>query len=318
MAELLPLSAVIPTRNRVRALSRTLQSLAEQSAQPTEILLIDASDDNDTRAAVEEHGKTVRGGSAILWRKAAEVGAAAQRNAGMALAKQPFVLFCDDDVLFEPECMTRLWEAIGADTSLGGVSAMIVNQKYHAPGMISRFMFALMNGTAADTFAGKVIGPAVHLLPEDRDEMPESVPVDWMNLGCTIYRREALPNPPFLTRFGVYSLMEDLALSLEVAKKWKLANVRTARIFHDSQPGHYKSDPRILSYMELVNRHHVMVQILGRRSTTDYLKLIAWEIFSTATGCVQRPGLTRALEIVRGKYAAVREIRRSKRRALRR
>jgi GT2 family glycosyltransferase len=283
MAELLPLSAVIPTRNRVRALSRTLQSLAEQSAQPTEILLIDASDDNDTRAAVEEHGKTVRGGSAILWRKAAEVGAAAQRNAGMALAKQPFILFCDDDVLFEPECLTRLWTAITSDPGLGGVSAMIMNQRYQQPGRISRLIFTMMNGKPAKTFAGKIIGPAVNLLPEDRPDLPETVPVEWLNLGCTIYRRDALPNPPFDPFFAGYSLMEDVTLSLNVAQGgWKLANVRTARIFHDSQPGEHKSNVADRAAMELVNRHYVMTKVLKRRQLSDYFRLVGWEVFQLA------------------------------------
>ncbi len=57
------------------------------------------------------------------------------------------------------------------------------------------------------------------------------VPVEWLNTTCTLYRREALPDPPFLSHFTGYSLMEDLALSLTVGKRWKLANARGLRIF---------------------------------------------------------------------------------------
>lgn len=66
--------------------------------------------------------------------------------------------------------------------------------------------------------------------------------------------------------------MEDVTLSLTVGKQWKLANARTARIFHDSQPGDHKSSPDVLASMSLVNRYYVMTEILGRRSSNDYIK----------------------------------------------
>ncbi len=42
--ELLPIAVVIPTRNRAAALRRTLESLAAQSHQPAELIIVDASD----------------------------------------------------------------------------------------------------------------------------------------------------------------------------------------------------------------------------------------------------------------------------------
>ncbi len=149
--------------------------------------------------------------SKIIWQRANVTGAAAQRNAGRSHgATQPFVWFFDDDILFEPDCVQRLWSAIESDRQLGGVNAMITNQRYQSPGMISRLMFTLMNGGPEKSFAGKLIGPAINLLPEDRDDLPEVVPVEWLNTTCTIYRREALPSPPFESFFTGYSLMEDV------------------------------------------------------------------------------------------------------------
>jgi hypothetical protein len=73
--------------------------------------------------------------------------------------------------------------------------------------------------------------------------------------------------------------MEDLTLSATVARQWKLLNARTARIFHDSQPGSHKSDPVALSEMELLNRYYVMTQVLGRRGFRMLVKLALWESF---------------------------------------
>jgi GT2 family glycosyltransferase len=190
--------------------------------------------------------------------------------------------------VFKPDCVDRLWQAIQSDNQLGGVNAMIVNQKYHRPGLASRIVFTLLNGHREKSFAGRVIGPAVNLLPEDRDDLPEVVPVDWLNLGCTIYRREALPTPPFQAEFTGYSLTEDVALSFEVGKQWKLANARTACIFHDSRPADYKSDELSRSRMELVNRHFVMTRVMGRRGLIAHFKLALWELFSIASAVTDK------------------------------
>jgi GT2 family glycosyltransferase len=208
------------------------------------------------------------------------VGAASQRNQGVRGCSQAVIGFMDDDVVFEPDCFGRLWRALHSDNRIGAVNAMITNQCYQSPGRISQFVFRLIDDRPESSYAGRVLGPAVNLLPEDREDLPEVVPVEWLNTGCTLYRREALPDPPFPEHFKGYSLMEDLTLSLTVGKRWKLANARTARIYHDSQPGSHKVDPELIAEMQLVNRHYVMTKILGRSRFSDYLKLVLFELFS--------------------------------------
>jgi len=284
---LLPSTVIIPTRNRAAVLLRTLQSLAAQSAQPAEVIVVDASEDAATRTLCE--GMPIPGlESTVSWQAAKVPGAASQRNQGVHGCTQPVIGFMDDDILFESMCVSRLWNALDSNRSLGGVNAMITNQRYQTPGRVSRFMFRLMAGRAQASYAGRVLGPAVNLLPEDRDDLPEVVPVEWLNTTCTLYRREALPDPPFPPQFCGYSLMEDLALSLIVGKKWKLANARTARIFHDSQPGTHKSDPAALAEMHLLNRHYVMKHVLGRNRLQDHLNLAVWMAFSHASALARK------------------------------
>ena len=286
-----PISAVVPTRNRAVVLSRTLESLRNQGPLPAEIIVIDGSDDRETHQVVSEFSTQLETGQCrVRWQAAAVLGAAVQRNQGVALAAQPVIAFFDDDILFETDCIARLWDALQSDIRLGGVNAMIVNQRYQPPGRVSRLMFWLMAGRSEASYAGRVLGPAVNLLPEDRDDLPEVVSVEWLNLGCTLYRREALPQPPFPKNFTGYSLMEDLCLSLSVGKEWKLANARTARIYHDSQTGSHKNDPVVSSQMELVNRHYVMTDVMGKRRLGDYARFASWELFQLATSALQKRG----------------------------
>src|SRR4051794_40874330 len=108
--ELLPVSAVIATRNRAIALEKTLQSLGSQSALPIEILVIDSSDNAESESVCKKAFMAF--GSRVKWRAAAKAGAATQRNEGVANATQPFIWFFDDDILFEPNSVGRLWEAL--------------------------------------------------------------------------------------------------------------------------------------------------------------------------------------------------------------
>jgi glycosyltransferase involved in cell wall biosynthesis len=308
MKTVTPISAIIATRNREGSLSRALESLLSQDFLPQDLVVIDGSNDDATKAIVEKFAGQVGPSVMVRHIRADVVGAAAQRNQGVSFSTQNAIWFFDDDVVFEPNCLERLWSALQSDPQLGGVNAMITNQTYGTPGAVSRFMYRLMNGKRESSYAGRIIGPAINLLPEDRDVLPEVVPVEWLNTTCTMYRREALPDPPFLTQFTGYSLMEDLALSLEVGKRWKLANVRTARILHDSQSADYKSDESSRSCMELANRHFIMTQIMDKRGFSDYARLALWELFSLASSAADKRGRRALPYILRGKWRALRQI----------
>ncbi|HET6370268.1 MAG TPA: glycosyltransferase [Nitrospiria bacterium] len=306
MKTVLPISTLVPTRDRAGALKRMLDSLSEQSAQPAEMIVVDASTGDETRRLC---GTSVPGLSTkLIHHEANEVGAAAQRNQAMLHATQEWVLFLDDDIIFDPDCILRLWKAIQGNPNLGGVNAMIVNQKYSPPGRVSRVLFRYLHGRPEASYAGKCIGPALNLLPEDRPDLPDVVSVEWLNLGCTLYRREALPYPLFPAHFRGYSFMEDVSLSLFVAEKWRLANVRKARIFHESRPADYKSDIASLAKMELVNRHFIMTRILSRKQPGDYIRLIALEAFGIATSLTSLNRFAALPKVLSGKLSAVRVI----------
>lgn len=278
---LVPATAVIPTRNRPEPLRRALLSLASQTRMPAEVVVVDSSSGRESRDVVNAAAPSLPGVS-LRWLAAEQAGAAVQRNQGIEAATQDAILFIDDDVVLEPRCLELLWAALDSDAALGGVNAMITNQRYLPPGRFSRTVFSILNGRSERSFAGRVLGPAVNLLPEDDDSAPEVVAVEWLNSTCALYKRAALPSPPFDGHFTGYSLMEDLTLSLRVGKSWRLANARTARLFHDSQPGTHKSDVGEVSRMELVNRHYVMTRILERRTVSDYARFAFWESLQVA------------------------------------
>lgn len=285
---------------------KTLESLALQEIQPAEIIIIDASDNCETEKLCSA---TIPGlSSTVIYKKARQKGAASQRNQGLEEILNQVIFFLDDDIILEKGCVERLWNCLQSDNNIGAVNAMITNQQYHAPGKLTAFMYRLMSGKELLTYAGKCIGPAWNLLPEDDPLLPECNEVEWLNTTCTLYRTEALPNPPFPVQFKGYSLMEDLALSLQVGKKWKLFNVRNAKIFHNSQPGDHKTDRSVISEMELLNRHFIMVKIMGRSSFSYYFKLFLFELFGITVVLNTATGWKNLIPVFWGKLKALRII----------
>lgn len=302
----LPISALIPTRNRALPFTRMLHSLAQQSAQPVEMVVIDASTNPDTQHLCQSQIPGLL--TKIIYHRATETGAATQRNQALDYATQDTIWLTDDDILLEPECLARLWAALNSDEKMGGVNAMITNQRYLPPGRVSRMLFRFLHGRSEVSYAGKCIGPAFNLLPEDDPTLPDIVPVEWLNTTCTLYRRSALPQPLFASIFVGYSLMEDVTLSLSVGKQWRLANARTARIFHDSQMGDHKNNAGVLAKMHLMNRHYVMTQILEKRQWQDYWKLMVLQLFEVAALLQTAEGWRSLPIVLQGKLSAVAQI----------
>ena len=276
--QLFDLSAIIPTLNRDVILKRTLESFANQSFQPKEIIIIDASlNFDETKYLNIENLK-----SDILHIRAIEKGGATQRNQGIAIANYPIIGFFDDDILLEADCIKILWDTLHMDRNCGGVNAVITNQTYQPPGKVSSFFYKLMGADIKTSLAGKCIGPAINFWP-DANNQGSVNKIDWLFSGCTLYRKEALPSPVFDAHFKGYSLMEDLALSLRVGKNWILLNNSKAKIFHDSQPSDEKDNIAIMAEMDLVNRYYIMKYILMKTTYKDILRLVLQQLFGAIT-----------------------------------
>lgn len=295
------IEAIIPTANRSEVLYRTLKSIAEQSILPLSIHIVDHSFDSTTEKVCKEASDVFQ--LNIQHYKATIKGAATQRIQAFQFIKSEYVLFLDDDIILEKDCLQIMLNVLVSDKKAGGVNAMVTNQQYHTPSKITAFMYKWMNGSALDSYAGKCIGPGWNLLPQDKGEQVNET--EWLNTTCTLYRTISLPDPLFHPIFEGYSLMEDLALSLEVGKKWKLYNARNAKIFHDSQPGDHKKSAFKISKMEMINRHFIMKNILHRTTIKDYVKFFIFENWNILTSLNSGKGRKVVLKTISGKISAL-------------
>ena len=285
---IVPISAILPTRNRSSILARFLDSLALQDTVPAELVICDSSDDNATEALVQQQRGRFAGTSWV-YEKARSVGLAPQRNQAVAAASQPFVWFLDDDIVLEDGCVRHLFEAVANDPKTGGVTATIINEPYLQPGRwTKRLMRWFEAGNTRATYASACVGPGVTFMHDTALEGPPLMHADWMGGGCTLYRKEALADPPVPAHFEGGALGEDLAASLHVAKTWKIWHVRAARCVHESQGGDHKKSLVRLADQGLRNRHYIMTRVMGKNRLRDHFDFALMLGFGVA-GLLRRP-----------------------------
>lgn len=250
-----------------------------QDVAVAEWIFCDSSENDHTRQLVETRG------SPAHHIRATVAGAAPQRNEGVGLAKQPFILFMDDDITLEPGCLRHLWQVMHSFRPLAaGVTATIINEAYVPPGKWTRKVLQWLDeGRERSSYAGACVGPGWTFWPEDNPQAAnETATVEWLGTGCVLYRRDAMPTPPFPSRFTGASLCEDLALSLIAAKNGPLLQSRRARFFHWNAGGDHKKNSIEMGDMAFTNRYHVLTQIMGKREPRDLARLLVMLFFGLA------------------------------------
>jgi glycosyltransferase involved in cell wall biosynthesis len=84
-------------------LERAVLSVAEQSCVPTEVILIDDCSSDDTPAMMQKIAAKYAPGWIRILLLDQNMGAASARNAGWAIATQPYIAFLDSDDAWHPE-----------------------------------------------------------------------------------------------------------------------------------------------------------------------------------------------------------------------
>jgi glycosyltransferase involved in cell wall biosynthesis len=99
-----PVSVVICTRNRAATLRLCLESLAQMTCQPAEVLIVDNAPQDDSTEKVAAAFTNVR------YVVEPTPGLSYARNTGVKQATYDIIAFTDDDVMVHPEWVYRVWE----------------------------------------------------------------------------------------------------------------------------------------------------------------------------------------------------------------
>jgi len=210
------ISVVIATKNREEQLRVvSLASLKRQhDAPPFEVIVWDASDNDQSRAVVEQF-TAENPGISIRYCKAPRVGLARQRNDAVKEANGEIVFFIDDDSEVSPDGIRALSEMFAADDRIvGGCLPLDYNfpegtkpANLRATGLWALFLKGCYGLFEPSKKASGIFPP---IAPSRRGSI-------FYLFGCDMaFRKEIFATHRFeerLQRFSNYALSDDLIFS---------------------------------------------------------------------------------------------------------
>lgn len=101
-------SAIVPTYNRSRLLTRAIRSIIGQTYPPAEIVVVDDGSSDDTQSTIRAYAGEI---PLVYIRLERNAGGAAARNTGIMQAKGDYVAFLDSDDEWQPDHLRILMGA---------------------------------------------------------------------------------------------------------------------------------------------------------------------------------------------------------------
>ena len=137
------ISVVLPTRDRDAWLPRTLLSALSQRDVTTQVIVVDDGSSSRVADRLTEEARN----QVTVIRNERSLGMAAARNLGVQAAAAEWIAFLDDDDLWAPTKLTRLWElAMSSGAALAFSGGVSIDAK----------------GAVIDSFEPALDGPDLH------------------------------------------------------------------------------------------------------------------------------------------------------------
>lgn len=268
-------SIIVPTCNRQTDLARLIDSILRQSILPAEVIIVDQSDDDETKKYMEScRNQLITNSHNInfIYIYQAKKSSVSARNKGIAIARGQIISFLDDDVVLFEDYYEKVLHCFNNDKIIGGLSGNIIieNKLKNCKG---KFRKILSKVFLIDNFKGKMtvsgFGYPIHGF-EGENERPIQVE---MLSGCNMnFRKELLKNDKFDEWFTGYSFREDVEFSYRMSKKTILKMIPEAKLYHNYSKSN-RMDIQDQKMMEIKNCYYIYNKYMKKTMISDFLFL---------------------------------------------
>lgn len=241
------ISIVIPTKNRPEDLLKAVASIVAQARLPDELILVDQSDSDASRRAVQDMVKAAGDAIRLIHIYDPRVrGLVDAKRVGASNSSGDVVCFLEDDVVLEPGYIGQMERAFDNHPAMMGCCGVMTNLP-ELPSNYVRLFHLFHRGI----FHDDRVGVHGHLAGSD-DTM---IPSRYLSGGTSAFRSCVFEKVPFDLANGFF-MLEDIDFSM-----------RASNVFGDCfyiNPG-----ARLAHYMSPVNR-----AVLGnkyRRKLREFL-----------------------------------------------
>jgi GT2 family glycosyltransferase len=243
---------VIPTRNRIKELTNTLNFLESNKFFFKKIVIVDSSN-LEIKDQIKKKVKKYRANIELV---NSEPSTCIQRNVGFNfIKKSKYIMFLDDDNIFYSDAFYKMQNFLNNNKDFVGVA---FNQIYKERKNILDFfkknyitnkigIYSLDNGG----FSGS--GWQSRFVNFENNKI-----VQWLPTRAVIYRSSEIKNSRFDKKLGVYGYLEDLDFSLQLKKRGKLMVCSDAKYSHNqsiTRPGFQFGKKELRNRYYIVKKH---------------------------------------------------------------
>ncbi len=150
MTRVANLTAAIATFDRPRALARCLDALLLGDVWPAEVIVVDQSEDDATRAIVEQRQACP---VPVIYIRQPQRGLSASRNAALARARCPVIALTDDDCVPGRGWIAAINDTFTSQSAPDAVTGRVLPLGSEVPGL---YAVSSRTSTASAEFSGKV------------------------------------------------------------------------------------------------------------------------------------------------------------------
>lgn len=141
---MLPVSVIIPTKNRYEILKKTIESFLSGSYIPDQFVIIDQSNDCDIVKNILKHIKTDFSGVDFKYYYLAVPSLTKARNLGVKLAENEILICSDDDILINANTIYEVYKILDTENEvslIAGIDENTQNAKSSFITYISGYLF---------------------------------------------------------------------------------------------------------------------------------------------------------------------------------
>jgi glycosyltransferase involved in cell wall biosynthesis len=251
------ISVIICTKNRAQELTQCIKSVIAQSHSPDEIIIVDASDTEETYLKIKEQFPQDSRFRYVHTKPALTY----QRNIGVRNSSGDIIFFLDDDMVLDKDFIKEIVKVFEKDSEkkIGGVMGDIVNSskpknilkniRTNLHVLLTRIFLLPTSGNGR--FRSSGCPTFIHGAKEIRN-------VEFLSGGLTAYRKEVFKNLKFDEDFlEAHLYTDDEDFSYRVSQKYQNVYTPYAKLVHNPSPiGREKHYTR--AKMTIVTRYYLL------------------------------------------------------------
>lgn len=222
MKKRLPLSIIIPTKDREKLLFKSLNFLKKNIFFFTEVIIVDSSVTKMNCVKLKTSFKKLN-----IKYYTSRPSTSKQRNLGLKSMKKrnKFIMFLDDDIKFKNNAFQKMYNFINKKNNIIGIVGIGFNSITSL-----RYKKNLFERIKNSTFISKLglydsrpglvtnSGWQTKILNIKKD-----TDVQWLPTQACIYKKKAIKSLKFSDQLGAYAYLEDLLFSYEMSKRGRLS-----------------------------------------------------------------------------------------------